>query len=58
MDYMYQSVFLSYFLFLVLTLLSLAWMIISFKGGYWGRNSEDPKYRMMQDDDDGGSDGR
>jgi len=58
MDYMYPSVFLAYFLFLVLTVLTLVWLVMSRKGGYWGKNSEDPKYRMMQDDDEGGFNGR
>jgi hypothetical protein len=58
MDYMYPSIFLAYFLFAVLTLLTLFWLVHTWKAGYWGRNSEEPKYRMMQDDDEGGSHGR
>jgi hypothetical protein len=58
MDYMYPSVFLAYFLFLVLTLLTLYFCIRSRKDGYWGKNSEDPKMRMMQDEDEGRSHGR
>ena len=58
MDYMYPSVYLAYFLFLVLTVLTLVWLIMSRKGGYWGKHSEDAKYRMMQDDDERGSHGR
>jgi protein-S-isoprenylcysteine O-methyltransferase Ste14 len=57
MDYMYPSVFLAYFLFAVLTLLTLYWLIRTWRAGFWG-SSEEPKYRMMQDDDEGGSDGR
>ena len=55
---MYPSVFLAYFLFAVLTLLTLYWLFRSRHDGYWGKHSEDPKHRMMQDDDEGGSDGR
>jgi hypothetical protein len=58
MDYMYPSVFLAYFLFLILTLLTLYFLVRSRKDGYWGKNSEEPKYRMMRDEDDGGLDGR
>ncbi|MCX6624703.1 MAG: hypothetical protein NTY38_27305 [Acidobacteria bacterium] len=58
MDYMYPSVFLAYFLFLILTLLTLFFFVRSYKQGYWGENSEEPKHRMMRDDDEGGSDGR
>ncbi len=58
MDYMYPSVFLAYFLFAVLTVLTLYWLIRSRKDGYWGKHSEDPKYRMMQDDEEGDSHGR
>ena len=58
MDYMYPSVFLAYLLFAVLTLLTLYWLLRSRHDGYWGKHSEDPKHRMMQDDDEGGSDGR
>lgn len=58
MDYMYPSVFFAYFLFLILTLLTLYFFIRSRKQGYWGKHSEDPKYRMMQDEEEGDSDGR
>jgi hypothetical protein len=58
MDYMYQSVYLAYFLFFVLSLLTVAWFFIAGRRGYWGPNSEEPKYRMMSDDHEGGTDGR
>ncbi len=57
MDYMYPSVFLAYFMFFVLTLLTLVWLIMSRKQGFWGKNSEEPKYRMMRDDDEGNYNG-
>ncbi|HWC01009.1 MAG TPA: hypothetical protein VG672_30085 [Bryobacteraceae bacterium] len=57
MDYVYPGVFLSYFLFFLLTMLTLYMLIRSRKDGYWGKNSEEPKYRMMRDDE-GGPDGR
>ena len=58
MDYMYPSVFLAYFLFLILTLLTLFFFVRTWKQGYWGKSSEEPKYRMMRDEDEGGSHGR
>ncbi len=58
MDYMYPSVFFAYFLFLLLTLLTLFFFIRSRKDGYWGARSEDPKHRMMQDDEEGSFHGR
>jgi hypothetical protein len=54
MDYMYPSVFFAYFLFALLTGLTLYFLIASRKQGYWGENSEEPKHRMMQDEDEGG----
>ena len=53
MDYMYPSVFFAYFLFFLLTALTLFFLIRSRKHGYFGRDSEEAKYRMMQDDDGG-----
>ncbi len=58
MDYMYPSVFLAYFLFFVLTMLTLWMLVKSRKDGYWGKDSEEPKHRMMQDSDEGDCDGR
>lgn len=55
MDYMYPSVFFAYFLFLVLTLLTGYFFVKSLKSGDLGKNSEEPKYRMMRDDAEGGS---
>lgn len=57
MDYMYPSIFLAYFLFFVLTLLTLYFLLRSRKDGYWGKQSEEPKLRMMRDDE-GDSNGR
>ncbi len=52
MDYMYPSIFFAYFLFALLTVLTLYFFLKSRKQGYWGKRSEDPKYRMMQDEED------
>lgn len=51
-DYTYPSVFFSYFLFFLLAGGALFFFIRSVKGGYLGRNSEEPKYRMLKDGDE------
>ena len=51
-DYTYPSVFFSYFLFIVLAGGALYFFIRSLKDGYLGRNSEEPKYRMLKDDNE------
>lgn len=48
-DYTYQSVFFSYFLFLLLAGGALYFFIRSLKDGYLGHDSEEPKYRMLKD---------
>jgi len=48
-DYTYPSVFFSYFLFLLLAGGALFFFIRSLKDGYLGRDSEEPKYRMLND---------
>lgn len=55
---MYPSVFLAYFMFFVLSVLTVVWFFIAGKRGYWGERGEEPKYRMMQDDDEGNYNGR
>ena len=49
-DYSYPSIFLSYFLFLLLAGGALYFLIRSVRDGYWGKHSEDVKYRMLEDD--------
>lgn len=51
-DYTYQSVYFSYFLFLLLAGGALFFFIRSLKDGYLGPNSEEPKYRMLKDADE------
>lgn len=51
-DYTYPSVFFSYFLFLLMAGGALYFFIRSLKDGYLGRDSEEPKYRMLRDDDE------
>ena len=50
-DYVYPSVFLAYLLFFLCFGGAVYFMIRSRHDGYWGSQSEDPKYRMLQDDD-------
>lgn len=52
-DYVYPSIFFSYFLFFLLACGALFFFIRSWRHGYWGRHSEDPKYRMLEDEEIG-----
>lgn len=49
-DYSYPSVYFSYFLFALFAGGAVFFFIRSLKDGYLGRNSEEPKYRMLLDD--------
>ena len=51
MDYTYPSIFLAYLMFVTLFGGSLYFLIRSRKDGYWGMSSEEPKYRMLHDDE-------
>ena len=55
-DYVYPSIFFSYFLFAILVGLAVYFFVRTWKHGYWGRDSEAPKHRMF-DDGDGDSHG-
>lgn len=50
-DYVYPSIFFSYFLFAILVGLAVYFFVRTFKHGYWGRDSEAPKHRMLEDGD-------
>lgn len=54
-DYVYPSVFLAYFLFFLCFVGAVFFLVRSRHDGYWGSRSEEPKYRMLADDE-GGSD--
>jgi hypothetical protein len=54
-DYVYPSIYFSYFLFALLAGGAVYFFIRSLKHGYLGKNSEDVKYRMLEEDDRGGS---
>jgi hypothetical protein len=51
-DYTYPSVYFSYFLFLLLAGGAAFFFVRSLKDGYLGRDSEEPKYRMLEDEPD------
>ena len=48
-DYVYPSIYFAYFLFAVTTGLSFYFLLRSRRDGYWGPDSEDVKYRMLED---------
>ncbi len=50
-DYVYPSIFLAYFMFFLFVAGALFFLIRSRHDGYWGDRSENPKYRMLGDDD-------
>ena len=50
-DYVYPSIFFSYFLFFLFLVGALLFFVRSFRDGYWGKHSEDAKFRMLGDDD-------
>jgi hypothetical protein len=52
MDYTWASVYFANLLFLIIFGGSAYFLIRSRKDGYFGKSSEEPKYRMLQDDDE------
>jgi len=52
MDYTYPSIFLANLMFFIIFGGSAYFLIRSRKDGYWGKSSEEPKYRMLEDEDD------
>ena len=52
-DYSYPSVYFSYFIFVLFAAGAVFFFIRSLKDGYLGPDSEEPKYRMLQDDSQG-----
>ncbi|MGB9234842.1 MAG: hypothetical protein WCC04_10545 [Terriglobales bacterium] len=51
-DYVYPSVFLAYFMFFLFVVGGVFFLVRSLRQGYWGEHSEDPKYRMLADDEE------
>jgi len=52
-DYVYPSIFLAYFLFFLFLAGAIFFLVRSRHDGYWGSQSEEPKYRMLADDESG-----
>lgn len=50
-DYVYPSVYFAYFYFFILLVGALFFFFRSAKQGYWGKNSEEAKYRMLEDEE-------
>ena len=50
-DYVYPSIYFSYFLFALLAGGALYFFVRSLKHGYLSHDSEEPKYRMMHDEE-------
>jgi hypothetical protein len=50
-DYVYPSVFLSYLLFFLSTAVAVIFCVRSLRDGYWGPEAEEPKYRMLADEE-------
>jgi hypothetical protein len=55
-DYVYPSIYFSYFLFFLLAGGALYFFLRSLKHGYLGSKSEEAKFRMLHDDEEGISD--
>jgi len=50
-DYSYPSIFFSYFMFVLFASGALFFFLRTIKDGYWGSDSEEVKYRMLQDEE-------
>ena len=50
-DYSYPSVFFSYFLFFVFFAGGVFFFFRSLRHGYFGAESEEAKYRMLEDEE-------
>jgi hypothetical protein len=55
-DYVYPSIFFSYFVFFLCFAGTLFFLVRSRRDGYWGARSEEAKYHMFLDEE--GPDGR
>lgn len=53
-DYVYPSIFLAYLMFFLFFAGAIFFLFRSRKDGYWGQESEGPKYRMLHDADETG----
>ncbi len=51
-DYVYPSIFLSYGLFFLFVAGAGFFLARSVRHGYWGKDSEVAKFRMLREDDE------
>jgi hypothetical protein len=49
-DYVYPSVYFAYFFFALMAALAVVFFVKSLKDGYWGKDSEAVKHRMLEED--------
>ncbi|MFN0112799.1 MAG: hypothetical protein ACKVZH_28400 [Blastocatellia bacterium] len=49
-DYSYPSVYFAYFYFFLLLAGAVFFFFRSIRHGYWGKKSEEAKYRMLEDE--------
>ena len=52
MDYTWPSVYLAYLFFFLMFALAVFFFVKSAKDGYWGKDGEDIKFTMLEDDDE------
>ncbi len=50
-DYVYPSIYFSYFMFFLFLVGAIYFFWRSRRDGYWGSQSEDAKFRMLYDED-------
>ena len=50
MDYTWPSVYFAYLFFFIMFGLAVFFCVKTAKDGYWGKDGEDVKYRMFEDD--------
>ncbi|WP_306597819.1 hypothetical protein [Geothrix sp. 21YS21S-2] len=51
MDYTWPSVYFAYLFFFLMFALAVFFFVKTAKDGYWGKDGEDIKFRMLEDDD-------
>ena len=50
-DYTYPSIYFAYLFFALMFLLAVFFFVRTARDGYWGRDGEDVKYQVLDDDD-------
>jgi hypothetical protein len=50
-DYTYPSVYFAYLFFTLSVLLCLFFLVRSWKDGYWGKDGEEVKYQIFDEED-------